>query len=163
MGTRAFFDKDLCGGILIIAIGATAAWAGVNYRIGTIRHMGPGFFPVAVGLAMVFVGTLMAASSLRTSIIGRTGDSKLTKASLPDFRGTACLVSGLILFVVCGKILGLLPATFAIVFVSALGDRSNSIKNATILAIAGCVVAVVVFWWGLDIQLPLFNGWSSTL
>ena len=52
---------------------------------------------------------------------------------------------------------GLLPATFAIVFISALGDRKNTIKQAFVLSLGMSVIAVVVFWWALQLQLPLFR------
>jgi len=43
------------------------------------------------------------------------------------------------------------------VFISALGDRDNTWKKALLLSLAIVVVAVVVFWWALQIQLPLFR------
>ncbi|MCJ9713295.1 tripartite tricarboxylate transporter TctB family protein, partial [Bordetella hinzii] len=49
------------------------------------------------------------------------------------------------------------PATFAIVFISALGDRTNTLKQALLLSVSMCVIAVVVFWWALQLQLPLFR------
>ncbi|MFM0102634.1 tripartite tricarboxylate transporter TctB family protein, partial [Paraburkholderia rhynchosiae] len=75
----------------------------------------------------------------------------------PQWRGWICIVLGIGLFIVCAAYIGLLPATFAIVFVSALGDQRNTVKDAFWLAIAVCVVCVIVFWWGLKIQLPLVH------
>jgi hypothetical protein len=49
------------------------------------------------------------------------------------------------------------PATFAIVFISALGDKMNTLKSAAILGAGVVVVAVVVFWWALQMQIPLFG------
>ncbi len=77
-------------------------------------------------------------------------------AGLPDLRGCACIILGVLAFLLLGKYGGLIPATFAIVFISALGDRSNTVKQAAILALAMCVIATVVFWWALQLQLPLF-------
>ena len=48
-------------------------------------------------------------------------------------------------------------ATFAIVFISTLGDRKNTVKQAFVLSIGMSVIAVVVFWWALQLQLPLFR------
>ncbi|MEJ0045599.1 MAG: hypothetical protein WDN04_05275 [Rhodospirillales bacterium] len=43
----------------------------------------------------------------------------------PEWRGWICIVASVLAFVVLGKYGGLLPATFAIVFIAALGDRDN--------------------------------------
>ena len=60
-------------------------------------------------------------------------------------------------FLLLGEYGGLLPATFAIVFISALVDRDNTLREAFLLALAMMVIAVVVFWWALSLQLPLFQ------
>ena len=39
----------------------------------------------------------------------------------------------------------------------ALGDRKNTIKQAILLSLAMSAIAVVVFWWALQLQLPLFR------
>ena len=41
--------------------------------------------------------------------------------------------------------------------ISALGDRKNTVKQAFVLSIGMSVIAVVVFWWALQLQLPLFR------
>ena len=60
-------------------------------------------------------------------------------------------------FVVIGVYGGLVPASFALVFVSALGDRRNTLKQAFLLAVGMVVIAIVIFRWALQLQLPLFT------
>jgi hypothetical protein len=50
-----------------------------------------------------------------------------------------------------------LPATFAIVFISALGDRHNTFLSAATLALTMTAISVVVFWWLLKVQFPLLT------
>jgi hypothetical protein len=111
--------------------------------------MGPGFFPVSVGAIVAFMGVLIALGAR-----GQTEDE--AEYLPPEWRGWICIVLSIVAFVVIGKFGGLLPATFAIVFISALGDRDNTIKGALILALAMCAICVVVFWWALQLQFPLF-------
>ncbi len=63
----------------------------------------------------------------------------------------------MIAFIVLGKYGGLVPATFAVVFISALGDRENTLRDSAILSLGMVGVCLVVFWWLLQIQLPLFQ------
>ena len=76
---------------------------------------------------------------------------------MPDLRGGICIILGVLAFLLFGVYGGLVPATFAIVFISALGDRSNAVVQSVLLARAVCMVAIVVFWWGLQLQMPLFQ------
>jgi hypothetical protein len=51
------------------------------------------------------------------------------------------------------------PATFFAVFISAMGDRLNTVKGAILLSLIMVAMAVIVFHYGLRLQLPLF-GWA---
>jgi hypothetical protein len=147
------YNKDYYGGALMFLLGAGAIYAGTQYKIGTLSAMGPGYFPVAIGAVLALMGILIALSA-RTG--GATGEDKHQR---PEWRGWFCITASIIAFIVLGKHGGLLPATFAVVFIAALGDRQNTLKHAVLLALGVCVVAVVVFWWALHLQFPLFT-WS---
>ncbi len=154
------FKKDYYGGTLMVLVGLAAVAAGLQYHTGTLSHMGPGFFPVAVGALLAFVGVLIAVSARGEPVAQPQSAGHGHSHAAPDLRGTVCIVLGTLSFLLFGKYGGMIPATFAIVFISALGDRSNSIKQAICLAIAMCVIAAVVFSWLLQLQLPLF-AWGA--
>ncbi len=50
-----------------------------------------------------------------------------------------------------------MPATFALVFISALGDRQHTLRSAALLAAGVTVLGVAVFSWALQLQFPLFR------
>ena len=52
------------------------------------------------------------------------------------------------------------PAAFASVFVAALGDRGNTWKTAAAIGAAMSVFGVLVFHYGLRVQMPLL-AWGS--
>jgi len=151
------FKKDYYGGALMVIVGLAAAYAGYGYRVGELAHMGPGFFPVALGLLLAFIGLLMVISARGQQPAPEAAVSHGHPAGLPDLRGCVCIVLGILAFLLLGEYGGLLPATFAIVFISALGDRDNTLREALLLALAMMAIAVVVFWWALSLQLPLFQ------
>lgn len=94
------------------------------------------------------------------SLTARKSDSQdAKKTPLPDARGSIAILVGLVAFIVLGEYAGLLPATFTLVFIAALGDRENSVIESVILAACMCVIAIVVFSWALQMQFPLFI-WS---
>jgi Tripartite tricarboxylate transporter TctB family len=146
-------NKDYFGGALMFLIGVVAIVVGRTYPVGTLGRMGPGFFPVALGVILALAGLAIATSA-------RFAEHKAAKKALPpEWRGWICICLSIVAFVVLGKYGGLVPATFAIVFISAMADRQNTIKSAIILALAIVAICIAVFWWALQMQFPLF-GWG---
>ena len=146
-------NRDYYGGALMFLIGLGAILQGRTYSMGTLSRMGPGFFPVSLGVILALAG---AAIALSARFAEREAEEK---ALPPEWRGWFCISLSIVAFVVLGKYGGLVAATFAIVFISALGDRQNTIKSALVLAVAIVVICLVVFWWALQMQFPLF-GWG---
>jgi hypothetical protein len=149
-GRAGWLNKDVVGGALIGVLGAAAAWEAQSYGIGSLRHMGAGFFPVTLGVLMVATGLVLITMGLLRA-------APRFSAVRPEWKGWFCIAAGIIAFVVLGEHGGLLPATFACVFIAALGDRKNSVLGALILAAAMTAIGVVVFFWALRIQLPLLQ------
>lgn len=151
--TTRIWRKDHFAGMLMLVVGAIAAFISSEYGIGTLDNIGPGFFPSVVSYVLVALGTAIMLTAARVS------DASEPRPMLPDIRGAIGILAGLIVFVLLGEHGGLLPATFALVFISAMSDRENSLLASALLAFCMCVVAVVVFRWALKMQFPLFS-WS---
>lgn len=145
------YHRDIYAGALMLAIGIAAIWQGSSYSIGTLSRMGPGLFPVALGCILSLVGIAIAVVAMLNQPRGEA------VRLAPEWRGRICIILGIAAFVILGAHGGLLPAAFAITFISALGDRQNTIRSALILAVAISLVGVVVFWWALQLQLPLLS------
>lgn len=144
--------KDYFAGMLMLLVGAGAAYQSQSYEIGTLNNVGPGFFPSVVAWLLVTLGVAITLTARKSS-----GEAE--KIKIPDVRGSVAILVGLIAFIILGEHGGLLPATFTLVFISALGDRENSIVGSLVLAGCMCVAAVVIFSWALKMQFPLF-AWS---
>jgi putative tricarboxylic transport membrane protein len=144
-------NRDYFGGALMIVIGAAAAIQGQSYQIGSLSRMGPGFFPTALGVILALAGLAIIITAKLSVPEGEDKDLP------PEWRGWFCICASIVAFVTIGKYGGLLPASFAIVFIAALGDRENTILGAAVLAASVCVVCVVIFWWALQVQFPLFT------
>ena len=62
------------------------------------------------------------------------------------------------LFIIFGSYGGMAPATFACVFVSALGDRTATWKSAFVLASCVTVFGVALFSYLLQVPIPILRG-----
>jgi hypothetical protein len=146
------YTREYYGGALMVLFGLSAIWQGSRYGIGSMRHMKAGYFPVSLGAILALIGVVIAGGAAM-----RPREHVQEETLQPEWRGWICIALSILAFLALGKYGGLLPATFAIVFISALGDRENSILTAFILAVAICVICVALFWWALKLQFPLFS------
>ncbi|HTH96563.1 MAG TPA: tripartite tricarboxylate transporter TctB family protein [Stellaceae bacterium] len=151
------YTRDYYGGGLMSLIGLFAFVQGTHYDVGSLTQMGPGFFPAALGVILVVLGVGIAGSARRSQALVELDIPEEEAHHAPEWRGWICILSGIVAFVVLGRWGGLLPATFAVVFISAMGDRGNSWKSALILSLAMSALAVLIFWWALKLQFPLFS------
>jgi len=147
---RRVVKRDVGGGLLVLAIGTAAALKAESYTIGSVQNMGAGFFPFSIGVFLAIVGLL-------TAVVGCMKDETQKDPVVAEWRGWACIAIGIVAFIVLGQYGGLIPATFSVVFISALGDRRNTLISAASLALAAVAIATVVFWWALQIPFPLFR------
>jgi hypothetical protein len=150
----AGINKDYYAGALMFFIGLAAAIQGSRYSVGTLSRMGPGFFPLALGVILALLGIAIAAAA-----IGKPPEEAKEKLP-PEWRGWSCIVLSIVAFLVLARWGGFIPATFAIVFISAMGDRDNTVKQAAVLAAAMCVLCWLVFSVALKIPFPLFQ-WGA--
>jgi hypothetical protein len=150
-----WWKRDYYAGALMMLLGLITAHEGSSYPIGTLNQMGPGYFPLALGILLIFLGGLIAATA--------SAGADTEEAALPhtEWRGWACIIAGPALFILLGRTTGMLPATFACVFVAALGDRDSTLKGAAILATCVTVFGVLLFHFLLKLPMPVLT-WGVT-
>ena len=159
MGSFRLVRKDHISAALLLVIGSGVLGFGLTYDVGNLNRMGPGFVPVALGIMMILVALAIGASAAPAAprAAGPNPRGGQPDDGGPQWRGWSCIIAGVALFVVLGDYGGLVPATLAAVFVSAMGDRDNTWKSAAILAAVVTLFGVAIFHFGLALQLPLFQ------
>ena len=143
-------QADILAGALIAAAGAFAAWQGVQYGIGDIAEMGPGFFPFALGGLLILLGLLIVAN--RDPAAAQTAP-----APRLDRRGAACIVGSILLFLGLLRYGGLLPAAFCATTLAAIGDRQATPTGTIALGLTAILIALVLFHGILKLPLPLLS------
>jgi putative Ca2+/H+ antiporter (TMEM165/GDT1 family) len=152
MRTLMGMSRDRLGGALLILIGAGLCAGAVSLNIGTLTEMGSGFIPLVLGVLMIVVGIAVLATENRE-------DREQGEVALPQWRGWLCILGSIAAFVIVGEHGGLIPATFVSVLIAALGDKHNRLRDCIVLALVVTVFGVVVFGYGLGLQMPLL-AWS---
>jgi hypothetical protein len=145
--------RDFYAGGLMTLLGAAITLDSSTYSLGTLMHMGPGMFPFILGVVLTFIGILILGTALVTPL----GEDEHILPRQKEWRGWGCILAGPILFILLGEFFGMAPATFGCVFISALGDRTATLKGTVILAASVTVVGCLLFSYVLQLPFPLFR------
>ena len=148
---RKKIRRDHYGGALMFCIGVGAALQGSTYRIGTLSRMGPGYFPLALGVILACIGAVIF-------LMAGTGAPPVEKKKLPpEWKAWFCICISIVAFIVFGDTAG---------WCRPRSPSSSSPRSATGKypvkqrgSAAGMVaIAVVVFWWALQMQFRCSAG-----
>jgi hypothetical protein len=139
---------DVIGGVALVAFGLWFTWhAQAEYDMGSLRRMGPGFFPTVLGWLVAAFGALLLLPALF-----RRG-----ALPMPALRPLAAIITGGLAFALLIEPFGLIPATIGLVGIVAFAEAQPRLLRTAILAVALSVMAVAVFSEGLGIPIPAFR------
>lgn len=138
---------DFFGGAILAAIGAgVAVWAALHYDMGTLRRMGPGFFPVVLGVVLSGLGLVVALPALGRSAVA----PKIETSS------AVAVLAAILIFAFGLSRLGLAGATMVTVLVATIPAPRKGWIWRIVLATAVTAITVLVFSFGLRMTLPLW-------
>ena len=144
---RISAPKDFWSGLMFIAFAAVALLSARGYSLGSAGKMGPGYFPLLLGVVLALIGVILVARSFAID-----GERIGTLSVLP-LSVVALAVS---IFAVSIETLGLVFALVVATVVSALASRETRLHEAALLAAALAAFAVGVFVYGLRLPLPVW-------
>jgi len=153
-------QKDFFSGLLFTAVGVAFAWGATNYSVGTGARMGPGYFPLILGIFMAILGAVITFKALVVEPADGAGDKIGTWAWKPLFFIIAAnLIFGLLLGGLPSikfPAFGLIAAIFALTFVASLAGDEFNFKEVTILAVILSIMSYAAFILLLKLQFPVW-------
>jgi hypothetical protein len=151
-------QKDFFSGILFTVVGVAFAWGATNYSIGNGARMGPGYFPLILGICMAVLGGIITFKALVVET--PDGDKIGTWAWKPLFFIIAAnLIFGLLLGGLPSikfPAFGLIAAIFALTFVASMAGEEFNFKEVTILAVVLSIMSYAAFILLLKLQFPVW-------
>jgi hypothetical protein len=151
-------QRDFFSGALFCAFGVAFAWGATTYNVGTGARMGPGYFPLIVGVLIAIMGALITAKSMIVDTedgepVGRIAWKPLV------FIISANLVFGVLL----GGLpsiglppMGLIVAIYALTFIAGLAGDKFSLKASAVLATILAIGSYLAFVVALKLQFPVW-------
>ena len=141
--------ENFWSGLMFIGIGVLAIVLSRDYPMGSASRMGPGYFPTILGFILTILGAIIAATSIKVE----------GKGLEPFAWRPMILVSAAFAFFGWAiDRVGLIPALFALIVVSAVSGREFKWGEVLIMSVALITASWAVFVWGLELPFQLF-GW----
>lgn len=156
-------QKDFFSGLMFMGIGVAFAVGASNYTVGTGARMGPGYFPLILGVLLAVLGSAIVFYS---TVVESAGGDKIGKWAwkqiffiLASNFAFGVLLAGLPSFGV--PAMGLIVAIYGLVFIASLAGDNFNAKEVFILATVLAVGSYVAFVWALKLQFPVWPSFIS--
>ena len=151
-------QKDFFSGVMFSVVGIAFAWGATTYNVGDGARMGPGYFPLMLGVLMTFLGLLIMFNSL---VVETEGGDRIGKWAWKPI----CYILGANL--AFGVLLGGLPrikvpamgmsaAIYALVIIASMAGERFKLKEVLILATILAVGSYLAFIVLLKLQIPVW-------
>lgn len=148
MSIKTKRKRNLPAAFALALVGGFAVIESLSLPIGTLRAMGAGFMPLALGVAMLALAVLVA---LEQESLETVGDMATPRPILAIF-GSVLAFAAMI------EPLGLILATFALVVIAGLAEKRP--RPFLLLAVAASLslFGYLVFIAGLHVPFKVFPG-----
>ncbi|MBP7567775.1 MAG: tripartite tricarboxylate transporter TctB family protein [Burkholderiaceae bacterium] len=151
-------QRDFYSGVMFATVGGIFAWGATNYNVGTGARMGPGYFPLLVGLLTLLMGVLIMLNALRKG--GEDGDPIGAIAWRPlIFIIGANLLFGVLLAGLPSlgiPAMGMIVAIYVMTFVASLAGDKFAFKPVLVLATVLAAGSYFAFVVALKLQFPVW-------
>ncbi len=151
-------QRDFVSGVLFTLFGVAFAWGATTYTVGVGARMGPGYFPLMVGVLIAILGVAITVKSLIVKTVDGEPIGRIAWRPLIFIIG-ANLVFGVLLVGVRSiglPAFGLIVSIYALTFIASLAGDQFRFREVFILATILAVGSYVAFEVALKLNFPIW-------
>ena len=156
-------QKDFFSGLMFMGVGAAFAWGATTYKVGEGARMGPGYFPLMLGVLMAILGIAITFKSL---VVETVGGDKIGKWA---WKPLVYIIAANLLFgVLLGGLpsmklpaMGLIVGIYVLTFVASMAENGWKVKNTFILATVLAVGSYIAFVKVLKLQFAVWPAFIT--
>ncbi len=153
-------ERDFFAGLMFMAVGGAFAWGATNYTVGSGARMGPGYFPLLLGIVLALLGAFITFESL---VVDTEDGEKIGKFA---WKPLGFIIGANLAFgVLLGGLpsvgipaMGMIVAIYALVFIASLAGDHFRPKEIAVLATILAILSYLAFIKLLKLQ---FQVWPS--
>ncbi|RYX94520.1 MAG: tripartite tricarboxylate transporter TctB family protein [Comamonadaceae bacterium] len=151
-------QKDFCSGIMFCAVGIGFAIGATTYSVGNGARMGPGYFPLMLGIVLAILGVAVTFTSLVVET--ESGD----KVGAWAWRPLGFIIGANLLFgILLGGLpsikvpaMGMIAAIYALTIVASLAGERFKLRDVLILATVLAIGSYLAFIVLLKLQIQVW-------
>ncbi len=155
-------QKDFFAGLLYLVVGVGFAWGATNYSIGSGARMGPGYFPLMLGILLALIGVIVM---FRALVVETPDGDPIGKWA---WRPLVFIIAANLLFgILLGgwqllglPAMGLIIAIIVLTIVASMAGTEFKWLEVIILGVLLAVLSYGAFVYGLSLQ---FQVWPTFL
>ncbi len=156
-------QTDFFAGAMFSAMGVAFAWGATNYNIGEGARMGPGYFPLMLGILLAALGGVVIFGAL--ALDTPDGD----KIGSIAWKPLAYIIGANLLFgILLGGLprfglpaMGLMLAIYGVTFVASMAGEEFDFKEVFILSTVLAITSYLAFIVLLKLQFPVWPSFIS--
>jgi hypothetical protein len=153
-------QRDFFAGLMFTVVGIAFAWGATTYSVGSGARMGPGYFPLMLGILLGILGIIVIFTALTIETVDGEPVGKIAWRPLGFIIGSnlvfGILLGGLPTFGL--PAMGLIAAIYALVLIAGLAGEHYTLKSSLILATILAIGSYVAFVILLKLQ---FQVWPT--
>ena len=151
-------QKDFFSGLMFMVVGVAFGWGATNYTIGDGARMGPGYFPLVLGVILTALGAAITFKAMVVETMD--GDKVGAFAWKPLF---FIILANLVFGAAIGGLpsiglppLGLIIGIFLLTIIAAYGGDEFKLTEVLILAVILSALSYLAFIVLLKLQFPVW-------
>jgi hypothetical protein len=153
--------KNVLAGLLFAGIGLATAVVASEYPLGTMRNIGPGYFPIMIGALLALLGAGVALQGISFGDPMDPAPERAAASAEGDDGGIAIrplimITVAVVAFGLTVRPLGLAVATVALVTLASLAGREFRLLNVVLLSAGLIALSWITFIYLLGLPMTLW-------
>jgi hypothetical protein len=151
-------QRDFFSGVMFGVVGLAFALGARSYNLGTGARMGPGYFPLLLGILLALLGLLIIFNSFRSKAVGGDKIGKWAWKPLGFVLGANLAFGVLLGGLPSIKLpsMGLIAGIYVLTIVASLAGQNFKLRNVLILATVLAIGSYLAFIVLLKLQIPVW-------
>lgn len=146
--------QDFWAGLMFIGIGVFFAGFSTAYEVGTAARMGPGYFPLMLGILLALLGVVIAGRSV-------SAGEREQGLEPTGWREILLILGSVVLFGVALPSLGMVVSVGLLILVAAFASHDFSWKETIASIVILLLMSYFVFVKGLELQMTVWPRFLS--
>lgn len=151
-------SQDFYSGLLFCIVGGAFAWGATSYEVGAAAQMGPGYFPLMLGLLLMALGAAITAKAFGGASAG------IQDIGPWAWRPLLCILLANVLFgvLLVGlpsiglPAMGMWVAIVVMTVVASMARKGFSFKESVVQGVILAIGSYLIFVLGLNLQFPVW-------